>query len=319
MNPVTETFPTIPIERAGGLTPEVFQQRYLTGIGKPVIVTDALTSWKALSHWSFDLLKERYGTEGVAPRLPSDSNYLKLMTLGNYLHYLDDPTLPSPGLWVDAETFHPLPAPTETPAAPLYLGWNVFARHPELLEDVKLSPAFVEDLLPLLPAGLRKALDEETRFFAAGVMIGPKNAQLGIHHDLMDTHAYLAQIIGRKRCVLFSPEDSGALYNGKVNVDGPDFETFPLLRNATAYECILAPGELLFIPHHWWHHVVSLEKTITVNYNFFNRVNFSGYMTRFMRNLPTILEAVEGSPGSRAAMGIPWTCRGFDFPGSGSV
>ena len=71
--------------------------------------------------------------------------------------------------------------------------------------------------------------------------------------------------------MLFSPEDSAALYDGEVNPDAPDFEKFPLFRNATPYECTIGLGELLFMPAQWWHHVVGLEKSITVNYNFFNR------------------------------------------------
>jgi hypothetical protein len=313
-----ERLRSLPIERAHGLTPEVFHRDYLIDHGKPVIVTDGLNSWAALSEWSFDLFKTRYGCDNVTPRLWSGPKCLKLMTMGDYLDYLNAPDSPSRGLWIDAKTLHPRQAPA-APTAPLYLAWNVFGQHPELLEDVELSPKFVEDWLPLLPVALRKTLDEATRYFAAGLMIGPQNAQTGLHYDFLDTHAYLAQIVGRKRCVLFSPEDSAALYNGKVNVDAPDFETFPLLRNATAYECTLEPGELLFMPHRWWHHVVSLEKSITVNYNFFNRVNFGAYLTHLLQDLPAVVKGLEQSPDARATLGIEWTSRGFEFPDSGKV
>jgi hypothetical protein len=314
-----ECLRSLPIERAHGYTPETFLQTYLVGRGKPVIVTDALNSWAAPSLWSFEMFKNRYGSENVTPRTWSGPKYMKLMKLGDFMDYLEAPDAPSPGLWIDPATLHPRKAPDAAPAFPLYLAWNVFGQHPELLEDVELSPKFVEDWLPLLPAALRKTLDEATRYFSAGLMIGPQNAQTGLHYDFLDTHAYLAQIVGRKRCVLFSPEDSAALYNGKVNVDEPDFETFPLLRNATAYECTLEPGELLFMPHRWWHHVVSLEKSITVNYNFFNRVNFGVYLTHLLRDFPSVVKGLEQSPDARAALGIEWTSRGFDFPNSGKA
>ena len=150
-------------------------------------------------------------------------------------------------------------------------------------------------------------------------MIGPRNSQIGLHYDFLESHAYLAQIIGRKRCVLFSPADSAALYDGKVNVDAPDFDKFPLLQNATAYECTLEPGELLFIPYRWWHLAVCLEKSITVNYNFFNRVNMSGYMTHLLRDLPALVDGIAQLPEERAALGINWTSRGFDFSDSGKA
>ena len=47
INTATECLRTLPIERAHGLTPEVFQKRFLTDAGKPVIVTDAMNSWGA--------------------------------------------------------------------------------------------------------------------------------------------------------------------------------------------------------------------------------------------------------------------------------
>jgi Cupin-like domain len=310
---------SLPIERVHGLTPDIFQQRYLAGYGKPVILTDAMNSWMALTQWSFEFFATRYGSDTVAPRTSSGPKCAKLMTLGDYLGYLDAPEKPAPGLWIDSKTLHPRQAPAGPPEHPLYLAWNVFGRHPELLEDFELSPRFVEDWLPLLPAALRRSLDEATRYFAAGLMIGPENGQLGLHYDVLDTHAYLAQIVGRKRCVLYSSADSPALYDGRVNPDSPDYEKFPLFRNATAYECILEPGELLFMPYRWWHHAVCLEKSITVNYNFFNRVNFGGYLTQLLRDLPAVVGGLGKSPDAREALGIKWSSRGFDWPESGTV
>lgn len=312
-----ESLRTQPVERAHSLKPDDFDREYLAGFGKPVILTDAMNSWMALSRWSFDLFKTRYGSDSVVPRIFSGQKCAKLMALSDYLDYLDAPQKPAQGLWIDAKTLYPRQAPTEVPEHPLYLAWNVFGRHPELLEDIELSPRFVEDWLPFLPTALRRTLDEATRYFAAGLMIGPKDAQIGLHYDILDTHAYLAQIVGRKRCTLFSPEDSAAIYNGKVNPDAPDYEKFPLFRNAIAYECILEPGELLFMPCRWWHHAVSLEKSITVNYNFFNRANFGGYLTQLLRDLPAVVDGLQNSPEQRAALGIQWTSRGFDFPDVG--
>jgi hypothetical protein len=318
INTATECLRTLPIERAHGLTPEVFQKRFLTDAGKPVILTDAMNSWGAMSRWSFDWFKARYGADSVAPRVFSGVKRAKLMRLSDFLDYLDAPDAPAGGLWLDPETLHPCPAPAEPGPAPLYLAWNVFGLHPELLEDVELTPKFVEDWIPLLPPGLRNALDH-TEYFPAGLMIGTRGGHVGMHYDFLRTHAYLAQVIGKKRCVLFSPEDSASLYKGAVNPDAPDFEKFPLFRNATAHECTLGPGEMLFIPHRWWHHVVCLEKSITVNYNFFNRVNFSGYLTRILRAFPEVVDGLEQLPDQRAALGIKWKSRGFDFPDSGAV
>jgi hypothetical protein len=304
----------VAIERAHGLTPQTFHQRYLSGCGQPVIITDAVTTWKAWGTWSFDQFKSLYGSEGVVASVWPGDKFLKMMLLRDYIDYLDAPGGPSPGFWIDPATKFPCDAPPEAAASPLYLsGWRTFSRHPELLEDIVLSPQFVEDWLPLLPQALREAMDEATRYFSAGVLIGPAGSLANLHQDFLHSHAYLAQIIGRKRCILFSPDDSAALYDGKIDPDRPDFLRFPRLRHATAFECILEPGELLFMPCNWWHHVVALEKSMTVNYNFFNGVNFSAYLTALLRDLPAIVNGLEKSPGAKVALGIGWVCKGFDL------
>ena len=92
----------------------------------------------------------------------------------------------------------------------------------------------------------------------------------------------LMQVSGRKRVVLYSPDDylnmyirgeflccvcCGVLYALSVylfqqnyvvfftgdkseidDIDNPDYDRFPLFRNVTAYRAVLEPGDVLFIP-----------------------------------------------------------------------
>jgi hypothetical protein len=78
--------------------------------------------------------------------------------------------------------------------------------------------------------------------------------------------------------VLFPPEQVVNLYIGPidnppplsiVNLEAPDFARFPrfakALENAQAAE--LGPGDALFMPRHWWHHVTSRDPyNAMVNY-----------------------------------------------------
>lgn len=314
MNEITETFRKVPIERTRGVTPEVFLQRYLSDRGRPVIITDAMSTWKALSKWDFELFKARYGLENVVVSDWLNEKFRKVVKLRDYIEYLDAPGSRSPGFWIDSVTKFPIEEPANLAGKPLYLSsWRAFNLHPELLADVELSPLCIEDWTPLIPQAFREILDNATRYFYAGILIGPAGSQATLHQDYLHSHAYLAQIRGKKKCLLFSPDDSDALYDGQVDVDKPDLRKFPFLRYATAFECTLAPGDLLFIPSGWWHHVVAIEKSITVNCNFFNRVNFGAYFTDLLQQLPAIIDGIEKSPQAKAALGINWVCRGFDF------
>lgn len=54
-----------------------------------------------------------------------------------------------------------------------------------------------------------------------------------------------------------------------VDLRQPDFERFPLFRQAAAVAvtAVLEPGDAIYIPTGWWHNVESLEKfNILVNY-----------------------------------------------------
>jgi histone arginine demethylase JMJD6 len=310
---MTKFCQTTPIERAHGLNPVTFYQRYLSGVGKPVIVTDALSSWTALKKWDFEMFKALYGSESVVVSVWSNEKHRKVMKLRDYIEYLDAPGGRSPGFWIDSVTKFPSEEPPELAGQPLYLiSWRAYKLHPELLDDVTLSPACIDDWFPLLPRAFRDALDNATRYFSAGLLIGPAGSQATLHRDYLHSHAYLALIRGRKKCTLFPPDDSDALYEGDIDLDRPDPERFPLFQHATAFECDLEPGELLFIPSGWWHHVVAIEKSITVNYNFFNRVNFRAYLSDLLQQLPAIVEGLEKTPDAKTALGIHWVSRGFD-------
>lgn len=88
-------------------------------------------------------------------------------------------------------------------------------------------------------------------------------------------------VSGRRRFTLFPPEQIGNLYIGPldfaptgapmslVSLHEPDFARFPRFRRAlaAAVSAVLEPGDGIFIPPLWWHHVESLERfNVLVNY-----------------------------------------------------
>lgn len=52
----------------------------------------------------------------------------------------------------------------------------------------------------------------------------------------------------------------------QVEVENPDSERFPEFAKAPYLECVLQPGEVLFIPVRHWHYVRSLELSFSVSF-----------------------------------------------------
>jgi hypothetical protein len=103
--------------------------------------------------------------------------------------------------------------------------------------------------------------------------------RIAAHHDLPDNIACV--VAGRRRFTLFPPEQLENLYIGPldftpagqaislVDFARPDFARFPkfaaALQHAQAAE--LGPGDAIFIPSMWWHHIESLDTlNVLVNY-----------------------------------------------------
>ena len=99
------------------------------------------------------------------------------------------------------------------------------------------------------------------------------------HYDVLENIACVCA--GRRRFTLFPPDQLANLYVGPidftpagqaislVDLNNPDFEKYPrfaaALQNAQTAE--LEPGDAIYIPGMWWHHVESLESlNILINH-----------------------------------------------------
>lgn len=121
--------------------------------------------------------------------------------------------------------------------------------------------------MPLLPAGAVPRL-----------WIG-NAAKVATHHDPSENIACVAA--GRRRFTLFPPEQVANLYMGPfhltpagaqvsmVHVTAPDLKRYPRFARAldAAFVGELEPGDALYIPYQWYHHVEALDRlNILVNY-----------------------------------------------------
>nr|WP_254460114.1 cupin-like domain-containing protein [Xanthomonas sacchari] len=158
------------------------------------------------------------------------------------------------------------------------------------------------------------------------------------HFDTPDNLACCA--VGRRRVTLFPPEQIDNLYPGPleptpggqvvsvVDIDRPDFARHPRFRDAlaSARHAELEPGDALFIPSMWWHHVRSLAPfNVLVNYWWRSAPAFLPsplpalqHAMWALRDLParekqawaTLFDYYVFGPGERAGQHLPEAARG---------
>lgn len=135
----------------------------------------------------------------------------------------------------------------------------------QMLPLAEALPDFVrQNPMPVLPA------DIGPRLWLGGAV------KTQTHNDR--DHNLACVIAGRRRFLLFPPEQVANLYIGPldnppplslVDPENPDFDRFPRFRGAMAAArvALLDPGDAIFIPKYWWHHVTSLDPyNAMVNY-----------------------------------------------------
>lgn len=235
------------VERRSNLSYDEFIKKYAS-VGKPVIITDGMKDWQALSKWNLDFFKSKYGSVSYGVKQDKDE-IQKTITIADYIDYLTERN-------------------ANKNEQRLYLANWVVSDFPELLEDYK-EPIYFPNWLARLP----KKLLQKYEYDNPEIFIGHKDTSIGLHEDPISCAAWLALISGRKKIVFFSPNQKDFLYQGKVDVFNPDLEKFPLYAQAKPVEVILEPGEIIYIPPRWWHHVKNMENTIAMGNLVVNELN----------------------------------------------
>lgn len=231
------------IERRQQLTRDEFYQQYYLS-NRPVIISGMFDHWPALQRWNFDYLRQHFGEREVEVQMGRnrDPNFeinspqhKQLIRFGDYI----DMVLLS-GHTND-----------------FYMTANNSSRNKqalrELWQDIDRIPEYLDPT------------SSDDGFF----WFGPAGTRTPFHHDL--TNNFLAQVMGRKHIKLIPACELANVYNHQhcyTPVDGHelDFERFPLLQQAQMLECVLEPGELLFLPVGCWHYVEGLEPSISMSF-----------------------------------------------------
>ena len=148
-----------------------------------------------------------------------------------------------------------------------------------MLEYLELVAAGTQDLPPYLGNLELRELNSMCHWPAYFEKLGPPRFWLGpagtvtpLHCDYDDN--IFAQVWGSKRIFLSPPHHDQFLYPREANAilfgspfdpEAPDYEKFPLARQATLIECIVNPGDMLYVPAGWYHQVRALTFSLSAN------------------------------------------------------
>ncbi|CAN9505536.1 unnamed protein product [Ophioblennius macclurei] len=225
---------------------ESFNTDYLLPL-KPVILEGVIDHWPALNQhpWSIQYLRSVAGCRTVPVEVGSrytDEDWSQtLLTVNQFIdkYILNDDGGKASGYLAQHQLFEQIP---------------------ELKEDIRL-PDYC-----CLGQG-----DEED--ITVNAWFGPGGTVSPLHQDPQQN--FLAQVVGSKYIRLYSPEDSDKLYphqsqllhnTSQVEVENPDAQRFPQFAKAPYLECVLQPGDVLFIPVQHWHYVRALELSFSVSF-----------------------------------------------------
>jgi hypothetical protein len=233
------------VPRIHQLSSDAFLNDFYTA-GRPVVITGMMEDWPARQKWNFDYFKDNFGNKEVQVQFGrnSDENYelnklkhQKTMSFGEYVDLVRN-----------AGTTNDF-----------YMTANNDSQNrvalSELWKDIVQMPEYLD---PNAPGG----------FF----WFGPAGTITPFHHDL--TNNFMAQVIGRKRVLIVPACEVNQIYNHEhcfTHVDGRniDYTRYPAMRDAQVLECIIGPGDILFLPVGCWHFVEGLEVSVTVSFTNF--------------------------------------------------
>lgn len=245
---------------------------------EPIVVTDAQEDWFGDGErWSIESLRRDYGEEIV------EANDLWP------LQEWDDPPMRTKKILLKEFASYARDGPNEILDGdrPWRASWQPFAEHSDLL-NAWSYPYFVEDLMKHEKGSHQQQLLQYSK-----ILVEAQGCAARLRVEDQQTHAWHAQIQGRKQFVLFSPDDGDKIKlhpweprNRRVLDPGdvpPDPLAYPRLYEARSYVAILDPGDTIFIPCGWWYSSRCLEPCVTLTRNFANSSNSDRFKAEVQR------------------------------------
>ncbi|HEX8603863.1 MAG TPA: cupin-like domain-containing protein [Pseudoduganella sp.] len=250
----------LPVAELRGLTPRDLNDRILTST-QPLLLRRLVAHWPMVraaceSQQAASAYLQRFYKGGPVVAM------LGLPDIGGRFFYNDD---------LSGFNYRPVHAPLDGVLAEL-----AAHRDDEHPPAIYVGSTTIDNCLPGFRA--ENDVDLGNREALASIWIGNRT-RIAAHYDAPDNLACVTA--GRRRFTLFPPDQLANLYVGPldftpagqaislVDFHRPDFDRFPRFREALRHAQVaeMEPGDALFIPSMWWHHVEALDAfNVLVNY-----------------------------------------------------
>ena len=254
----------------------------------PLIITEVVNKWPAYKKWSDEYLSEKCGDfsfRATSATAAGTANF----TMKQYVEY----------------------AKNTIEEAPLYLFERDFNSISSLRDDYSVPAYFSPDAEH--GADLFRLLGDRKRPDFKWLVVGPERSGSIFHIDPNQTNAWNGLIRGRKKWIFYPPgvtppgvttSNDGADVTEPISTgewciafwkyheearNHPNVSKRPL-------ECILEAGELIFVPHNWWHMVINLEYAVAITHNYVSSSNLVDCLN-FLKNKEDQISGVRDRPG----------------------
>lgn len=227
-----------PVAKVDSIEPGVFRKEYYEP-SLPVIIKNLAKEWPAYTKWNWDYFKQLVGDQKVPlyNNVKSDA-YTPINKADDYKTF---------GEYIDMIS--------KGPAGWRIFLFNIFDHAPELTKDFTWPEHLMKGFVKKYPM----------------LFTGGASSITHMHFDIDLSHILHTQFGGRKRVLMFPFKEQHKLYRKPFEVlsmadfsnyyqEGKlDFEKFPALKLAEGYDFILEPGDTLFMPAGYWHHMEYLD------------------------------------------------------------
>jgi Cupin-like domain len=237
------------VERRKCLSAQEFFDGYYSA-NRPVILTDTLTDWPALSLWSRpEYFAEKFGDTPVSVCMGRNADP---HCDRNFHRHLTSMTMREYSSWV-------------ANAGETNDGYLI--SNNRLLENEAFQ-SLLHDVIPP-----EKYVDPERFRTHMSFWFGPAGTRTPLHHD--GNNILFCQVVGRKEFYLVSPWETELLATAEGFYAGcqvpPDMESEGLRKanddfRWNSLRVVLEPGEALFLPVGWWHQVRALEMSVSISF-----------------------------------------------------